>query len=593
MDDDFENIILDEEDNLNGLESLREKTNKKENENKKNEEMINNNNKIINNIEIKKQNEEKEKEISEEYNDFNYNISDNKETSKEKTNSFKEIKQKEINDEIININQNKEINLINNDLNNNNEINSLNDKKKEENNISNITNNEVSNNSFNIIQIIEDNFISLKNELETILSKVEFNEIKEIIEQNSQLNEYITKFNEIMNSIYKIFPKGEKLLTEKISKIRRVVEKTPKTREEKLKRIIEIYKNEYIDLENKNKLIKDPIYKQSLLNYLNKLRREYEIISDLNKKLKEEQKLIEIEIEKKSKNNKKEKNDVQRIEKDINNIKAQMNLLKNKINKNKINIIENNKRINKYVDKEKNLDYIAKNKYGIKQYLDVNINQNNEIKKFQEKKNSLKKISIYEKGIETNKAKYEREIRNNEIIINNLKKEKNKLLYYYKELIGEKKFKNIIQNFKEENKDLFEKNISKSKTESLDSNNKEESNIISNEDNKDNKDNKDNILLLKENNNININNTKEKKFPQFLDFFKEEENNEINNDEINNNENETEILQNEEKEENEQKEEKEINITNMEEINSITNRNKEYEDEPPPNEYEELEEFQI
>ena len=394
MDDDFENIILDEEDNLNGLESLREKTNKKENENKKNEEMINNNNKIINNTEIKKQNEEKEKEISEEYNDFNYNISDNKETSKEKTNSFKEIKQKEINDEIININQNKEINLINNDLNNNNEINSLNDKKKEENNISNITNNEISNNSFNIIQIIEDNFISLKNELETILSKVEFNEIKEIIEQNSQLNEYITKLNEIMNSIYKIFPKGEKLLTEKISKIRRVVEKTPKTREEKLKRIIEIYKNEYIDLENKNKLMKDPIYKQSLLNYLNKLRREYEIISDFNKKLKEEQKLIEIEIEKKSKNNKKEKNDVQRIEKDINNIKAQMNLLKNKINKNKINIIENNKRINKYVDKEKNLDYIAKNKYGIKQYLDVNINQNNEIKKFQEKKNSLKKISI-------------------------------------------------------------------------------------------------------------------------------------------------------------------------------------------------------
>ena len=56
---------------------------------------------------------------------------------------------------------------------------------------------------------------------------------------------------------------------------------------------------------------------------------------------------------------------MQRIEKDINNIKAQMNLLKNKINKNKINIIENNKRINKYVDKEKNLDYIAKNKYGI------------------------------------------------------------------------------------------------------------------------------------------------------------------------------------------------------------------------------------
>jgi hypothetical protein len=30
MDDEFENIILDEEDNLNGLESLREKTNNKD-----------------------------------------------------------------------------------------------------------------------------------------------------------------------------------------------------------------------------------------------------------------------------------------------------------------------------------------------------------------------------------------------------------------------------------------------------------------------------------------------------------------------------------------------------------------------------------
>ena len=32
---------------------------------------------------------------------------------------------------------------------------------------------------------------------------------------------------------------------------------------------------------------------------------------------------------------------------------------------------------------------------------------------------------------------------------------------------------------------------------------------------------------------------------------------------------------------------------NMESDNSMSNRNKEYEDEPPPNEYEDLEEFQI
>ena len=64
-----------------------------------------------------------------------------------------------------------------------------------------------------------------------------------------------------------------------------------------------------------------------------------------------------------------------------------------------MNIIENNKRINQYIEKEKNLDNIAKEKYGIKEYQDVNFNQNDIINKYKEKKNSLKKIEIYEKGI--------------------------------------------------------------------------------------------------------------------------------------------------------------------------------------------------
>ena len=218
----------------------------------------------------------------------------------------------------------------------------------------------------------------------------------------------------------------------------------------------------------------------------------------------------------------------------------------------------------KYVEKEKNLDFIAKEKYGIKEYQDVNLNQNITIKKFQEKKNSLKKIEIYEKGIETNKNKYERQIKNNEIIINELKKEKNNLLFYYKELIGEEKFRNIIDNFKEEEKN---KNINKI----------EEINF---------KDNDDIIL----NQDLNINNEeiitkeKEKKYPEFLDFFKEEENNSDNNNDINiniNNDN------------NKMKDEKEINIEKLGEINNLSNRNKQSEDEPPPNEYEELEEFQI
>ena len=545
MDDEFENIILDEVDDLNGLESLREKAVK----NKDNNDINNSKdqNKKINNN--KKENESKE--ISEEYNDFDYNIEENEDNKIMNENNLNNISNEKI----------KKIEQINSENKKEKEENKYNSNNKGDELIKEKNDNK-ENDSFNAIKLIEDNYISLKNELEIILIKVEFNEIKEISEQNNQLMKYVSQLDEIMNSIIKIFPKGEKLLIDKISKIRKLEKK--KTREEKEKKILDIYKNEYIDLEKKYKLIKDPIYKESLINILNKLKRKYEIITEENKNLKEEQKMSEIDIEKKSKNVKKEEKDVKRIEKDIKSIKSQIKLLKNKLNKNKINIIENNKRINKYVEKEKNLDFIAKEKYGIKEYQDVNLNQNITIKKFQEKKNSLKKIEIYEKGIETNKNKYERQIKNNEIIINELKKEKNNLLFYYKELIGEEKFRNIIDNFKEEEKN---KNINKI----------EEINF---------KDNDDIIL----NQDLNINNEeiitkeKEKKYPEFLDFFKEEENNSDNNNDINiniNNDN------------NKMKDEKEINIEKLGEINNLSNRNKQSEDEPPPNEYEELEEFQI
>ena len=523
MDDEFENIILDEEDNLNGLESLREKTNNKDkniNDIKLSDKNIIQNNENNDNNKSKKESEEKE--VSEEYNDFDYNIEENKENqimNENNENNFLELNSRE--DNKINEFKNNQENYLDNNLekeekkDNSNEIEEqLTEEKEKEENIENMENNTV-----NIIQNIEDNYNSLKNELEFILTKVEFNDMKEIIDQNDQLMQYISKFDEIMNSIIEVFPRGEKLLTEKISKIRKLEKK--RTREEKEKKILDIYKNEYIDLEKKYKLIKDPIYKQSLLNNLTKLKKEYEIITEENKKLKQEQKLNEINIEKKSKNAQKEEKDVKRMEKDIKNIKSQINLLRNKVNKNKINIIENNKRINKFVEKEKNLDFIAKEKYGIKEYQDVNLDRNNNIKRIKEKKNSLKKIEIYEKGIETNKNKYERQIKNNEMIINELTNEKNKLLFCYKELIGEEEFRKIIENFKEEEKN-------KNQVEEI---NTEDKYYNLNQDIQDIISNKDDYLTLKNNENISENNNdnnnkeiiNEKKIPEFLDFFKQDE----------------------------------------------------------------------
>ena len=54
----------------------------------------------------------------------------------------------------------------------------------------------------NIISLIEENFISIKNDLELILTKIEFNDINEIREQNDNLIDYITKLNELQLNQY-------------------------------------------------------------------------------------------------------------------------------------------------------------------------------------------------------------------------------------------------------------------------------------------------------------------------------------------------------------------------------------------------------
>ena len=68
-----------------------------------------------------------------------------------------------------------------------------------------------------MIQMIEDNYYVTKNGLENSLSKLKFKNIKEITKQNIDLTDYISKLNTIVNTIIKIIPKGEILLSEKKS----------------------------------------------------------------------------------------------------------------------------------------------------------------------------------------------------------------------------------------------------------------------------------------------------------------------------------------------------------------------------------------
>lgn len=517
-------------------------------------------NNLNNNSERNSNNQEQEEEYIHNDNEYEENIinDNNYNLLREEDKKRKSIKENEIGNENVNEKENENINE--NDE-NGNEYDNENEKE-----------NELIQNSSSLIEKIEDNYYLMKNELENILSKVEFNSVKEVSEQNEKLGDYISKLNTVINALLKIFPKGEQLLAEKIIKNKRF-DREKETKEEREKKIVGIYRREYLNLENKYQLINDPLYKESLLQKLNNLETEYEQLVEENNILREEQKKNEISIERKTRNITKEKNEIKRMEMDIGNIKSQINLIQKKVNKNKITIIENNKRINQYVEREKNLDYIAKEKYGIKEYEDIHINEENKIKMNEDKNNLLRKIEIYEKGIETNKNKYEREIRINEKIINGLEHEKRNLIYHYKELIGEEKFQSIIENFKKENNIEIENNKEKIKNE-----NKKMKNDL-------NDSNKDNILELKDNrkeeqNKNNDNNNK--KYPEFLNFFKDEEANDINS----NNEIKEDI-----KEENNKNNEKEINVIKFDKINSISN--KDNEDESPPNEYEDLEEFQI
>ena len=664
MDENFENIILDEDDDLDfKVESLREKSHRDNNSNQKNlnKDVMNllsneeNHLKpITGNKKIKNYKEEEEKELSEEYNDFEYNIDEkidreDKSLEKQKNNNFQTTpliidendhlykSSSNSNDKIENINLSSERDKIKNNNNNlydNNNLilekdnNNVDNEKynniEENDNIINDNNNyqslkeesdkekineknendieidkekELIKNSSSMMQLIEDNYYLTKNELETILSKLEFNNVKEITYQNKQLIDYISKLNSIMSAINKIFPKGEKLLSEKISKYKKI-NREKETKEDKEKKIVGIYRREYLRLENKYQLIKDPAYKESLLFQLDKLQKEYEQLYQENSILREEQRKSEISIERKTRNSTKEKTEVKRIEMDIDNIRSQINLIQKKVDRNKITIIENNKKINQYVEREKNLDYIAKEKYGIKEYQDIRLNQENKIKMMESKNNLIRKIEIYEKGIETNKNKYEREIRENETIINDLENEKLNLIYHYKELIGDEEFQKIIQNFKKEynyeknknikdNKEIKEikdlKDIKSEDTEECKKEQEKEKIDISINESKD-----ENLLTLKENkNHINeIKNTNKQKYPEFLDFFEGEENDDIKEISTNSEKND------EIKEEEENKEEKEIKIAKFEEINSLRNKEKE-EEESPPNEYEDLEEFQI
>lgn len=131
---------------------------------------------------------------------------------------------------------------------------------------------------------------------------------------------------------------------------------------------------------------------------------------------------------------------------DYDNIMYQQNIITEKINKTKTTIKDNDAKIKQLNEWQEKLEKIAKEMYDIKEYENVQVEEEKE-RTLNEKKNSLlKKYEVYQKVLKTNNKKYEIEIAKNEKIIFGLEKQKSEMLQKYKGVTGEDYYKTNSSN---------------------------------------------------------------------------------------------------------------------------------------------------
>ena len=451
-------------------------------ENQKEEEKKQNNNDIQNNED-------------EDYNDFedqgyNLDLQDNHEDNiidKLLNSSERNEKKKE---------ENKN-NENNNNIDNNNKDQNNNDMKKnligyeEGNSISTIKTNKTPNNNKVIIEkevinqplskieIAEANYYVLKTELEKILEKDEFDSVEEISNQNEEMINYLSKLSTTLSTLV------DNSTKEKNDKIKNKNEK----KEKQENKIIEVYKREYLRLENRLKQLTSPLYKEGLKRELQNLDNEIQKKESQNKKLKAYQRQSELLIEKQSKNLGREQFELKRLKMDLNNINSQKILVLEKIKKNNNIIQENYARITQLNEWQQKLEKIAKEMYDIQEYENIQLEEEKEGEIEKIKENLMKKIEIYEKVMKSNKNKYESEISRNEKTIFNLEQRKLELIQNYREVIGEEAFQKLLND----NKEMFEQNMNSDDNFGDNNENNENNNNTNNNNNLRNSNNENRI----------------------------------------------------------------------------------------------------
>jgi hypothetical protein len=330
---------------------------------------------------------------------------------------------------------------------------------------------EIVKKSLSKVEIAEANYYVLKTELEKLLEKDEFDSIEEISNQNEEMINYLSKLSSTLSTLV------DNSTKEKNDKINN--KNAQKEKQEN--KIIEVYKREYLRLENRLKQLTSPLYKEGLKRELQNLDNEIQKKESQNKKLKAYQRQSELLIEKQSKNLGREQFELKRLKMDLNNINSQKILVMEKIKKNNNIIQENYARITQLNEWQQKLEKIAKEMYDIQEYENIQLEEQKEGEIEKIKENLMKKIEIYEKVMKSNKNKYESEISRNEKTIFNLEQRKLELIQNYRAVIGEEAFQKLLND----NREIFTQNL-----------------------------NSDENLINDNNDNIEVNNINEKKYQQ-------------------------------------------------------------------------------
>ena len=283
------------------------------------------------------------------------------------------------------------------------------------------------------LQIAENKYYQIKAEIEEKFFNVNLDNVdsSENSKYTQEMISYLEKLNDVLTQI---------ISNTKIKEQRSNRNKSPSQtkdpdllyqEQQKLndnsEKLIEVYKKQLLNLQNRLDIVSNPDYLPNLKYENEQLDREIYDLQIENKKLRNTEKLNDIVISKQNKGENKSAIILKRLKMDYDNVRRQNANFLQKVEKNKFQEEENEKKINQLNEWVEKLRNIAKDTYNITEYENVKTEEQNE-KKLTNKKNTLiKNIEILQKVKNTNQKKYELEISNNEKTINELQETKKNL----------------------------------------------------------------------------------------------------------------------------------------------------------------------